>query len=248
MHGVSVDSNNDDIDEMGICIEPPQNVIGLAPFEQYEYRTKAVNERSGAGDIDRTIYSLRKWARLAAAGNPTVLMPLFVPAETYADGSGRKGLVRFINEYGVDLRRNKDMFITKQAGHKFLGYLDGQRQRYLDPNRQDSKHASRPELIDKFGWDTKTGYHALRLAIQGIQLMRYHEIVLPMRADIHVGFLLSVRNGKYTKEQVTTMLDEVYIPKLKSSIENSTLPEKPDMGRINDWLVKAYQSFWKDMA
>lgn len=240
MHGVSVDSNNDDIDEMGICIEPPQNVIGLAPFEQYEYRTKAVNERSGAGDIDRCIYSLRKWAKLAAAGNPTVLMPLFADHNLH---------VRYMNEYGQSLRNARDllgpghMFLSKQAGRKFLGYLDGQRQRYLDPSRQDSKHASRPELIEKYGWDTKTGYHAIRLAIQGTELMETGTITLPM-ANYNRTLLLAVRNGAYSKEKVTEELDHYYIPKLKDKIENSSLPDKPDTERINDWLTDTYTTWW----
>ena len=37
--------------------------------------------RSGAGDLDVVIYSARKWCRLALAGNPTVLLVLFVPDE-----------------------------------------------------------------------------------------------------------------------------------------------------------------------
>lgn len=235
MHGVSQGAaSDDDIDEMGICIEPPTEVIGLGKFEQYEYRTQPVNARSGPGDIDRCIYGLRKWVRLAAAGNPTVLMPLFANTDTH---------VRYINLWGEVLRESKALFISKQAGHKFLGYLDGQRSRYLDPGRNDSKHVSRPELVAKYGWDTKTGYHALRLAIQGQELMDTGEIFLPMR-DCNREFLLRVRNGEFSKEEVTKRLDERYIPDLKQSIEASSLPEKPDYNVINEWLVEQYETFW----
>ena len=54
-------------------------------FEQYERHTAwdrpgGPANRSGAGDLDVIIiYSARKWARLALAGNPTVLLVLFVP-------------------------------------------------------------------------------------------------------------------------------------------------------------------------
>lgn len=236
MHGVSQDSTNDDIDEMGICIEPPEEVLGLGTFEQYEYRTQPVNKRSGPGDIDRCIYSLRKWTKLAAAGNPTVLMPLFADREAH---------VRYIEAPGINLRdpHTYEMLLSKQAGRKFLGYLDGQRSRYLDPSRQDSKHASRPELIEKYGWDTKTGYHAIRLAIQGIQLMRDGTIELPMY-DTHREFLLGVRSGRHTKEEVTEMLDGHYIPKLRQATELSFLPDKPDTERINRWLADTYISWW----
>ncbi|MGH3296488.1 MAG: DNA polymerase beta superfamily protein [Trebonia sp.] len=43
-------------------------------------RPGGVANRSGAGDLDVIIYSARKRARLALAGNPTVLLVLFVPA------------------------------------------------------------------------------------------------------------------------------------------------------------------------
>ncbi len=47
------------------------------PFAQFIYRSAAEREgrqdaRSGAGDLDLTIYSLRRWIRLALKGNPTI--------------------------------------------------------------------------------------------------------------------------------------------------------------------------------
>src|SRR2546430_5810567 len=80
VHGTAVEGQ-DDRDEMGICIEGPEYVIGLRSFEQYQFRTQPEGVRSGPGDLDLTIYSLRKWLRLALQGNPTVLLPLFVPDE-----------------------------------------------------------------------------------------------------------------------------------------------------------------------
>src|SRR3954467_5898620 len=52
VHGITVPGGNDDRDEMGICLEPIEHVVGLArvprgidgtglglPFEQYELHT-----------------------------------------------------------------------------------------------------------------------------------------------------------------------------------------------------------------
>ena len=36
-------------------------------------RTQPEGVRSGPGDLDLIVYSLRKWMRLALTGNPTVL-------------------------------------------------------------------------------------------------------------------------------------------------------------------------------
>src|SRR6476469_11129163 len=52
VHGVTVDAA-DDRDELGICIEPPEYVVGLRGFEQWVYRTQPEGSRSGPGDVDR---------------------------------------------------------------------------------------------------------------------------------------------------------------------------------------------------
>lgn len=139
LHGVSV-SDQDDRDEMGVCIEPPEYVIGLRRFEQYEYRTQQMHVRSGPGDLDLNIYSLRKWARLAADGNPTVLMLLFAPDSEIVS----------IAWPGYDLRARREMFLSRQAGARFVGYLERQRDRMLG---KLSQRTNRPELVEKYGFD-----------------------------------------------------------------------------------------------
>lgn len=70
---------------MGVCVESIEDAMELsAPFEQFIYRSAAEREgrdnaRSTAGDLDLTIYSFRKWVRLAFKGNPTILLLLFTP-------------------------------------------------------------------------------------------------------------------------------------------------------------------------
>jgi hypothetical protein len=73
--------------------------------------------RSGPGDLDLIVYSLRKWMRLAVTGNPTILLPLFVPDAE---------IVR-ITELGHELRANADRVVSRQAGLRFAGYLRTQR-------------------------------------------------------------------------------------------------------------------------
>ncbi len=235
MHGVSSDDTGDDLDLMGICIEPPTESLGLGDFEQYEYRDRKVNERSREGDTDLVVYGLRKWVKLAATGNPTVIMPLFADEELH---------VKQINGFGMLLRRDFPRFLSRQAGHRFLGYLDGQLQRYLDPERVDSKHATRPELVERYGWDTKTGYHALRLAIQGKQLMDHRHIELPMLAEDR-EFLLAVRHGQYTREWV---IDETHrrVELLKAAIAQSSLPEVADRAIISRWMADVQRAWWAE--
>ncbi|MCG7607189.1 DNA polymerase beta superfamily protein [Mycobacterium sp. CnD-18-1] len=228
LHGVTV-SGHDDRDEMGICIEPPECVIGLEQFEQYQYRTQPEGHRSGPGDLDLVIYSLRKWSRLAAQGNPTVIMPLFAPEVEIVE----------CNDWGRSLRANKDLFLSRECGRRFLGYLKAQKEQMLGLR---SKHTNRPELIEVYGFDTKFAYHALRLGIQGAEVLATGNINLPMLTP-HREYLRQVRIGRYSKDHVLGHIDQLYadLDKLTNTVD---LPDKPDYGKINRFLIEAHQSWW----
>lgn len=227
LHGVTV-AGTDDRDEMGVCIEPPDCVIGLNGFEQYIFRTQPEGARSGEGDLDLTIYGLRKFATLAAAGNPTILMPLFAPESE----------IVVIDEIGRQLRAARSMFLSRLAGERFLGYLRSQRERMVG----DSRRTNRPELVEKYGVDVKFAYHALRLAIQGTELMETGSMTLPM-APAHRDHLVAVRTGGFTKDQIIAELDEREQLLIRAT-EVSDLPDAPDAAVINDWLVASYRAWW----
>lgn len=235
LHGVTV-SSQDDRDEMGVCIEPPQYLIGTRDllgsehsFEMYQYRTQPEGVRSGPGDLDLTVYSLRKWADLAAKGNPTVLLLLFIP---------KKELVT-ITEPGLDLQRNAGMFISRRAAHRFIGFLDSQREKLLG---NKGYTPNRPELIDKYGFDTKFAYHAIRLGIQGTQLLTEGTITLPMPQP-HRTWLTDLRKGKYTLAEALDAIAD-YRDRLERLAATANWPEHADRRRIDNWLVDTYEQWW----
>ena len=229
LYGVS--TGDGDIDRMGICIEPRECVIGLEEFEQYQFRTQPEGVRSGVGDLDLTIYSLRKWSRLAAQGNPSVLLLLFAPYSQWVSTAPAR--------WGIKVQDSGNLFISKQCGQRFIGYLDSQKEQMLGLR---SKHTNRPELIEKYGLDTKFAYHALRLGIQGIELLTEGHINLPMHpADCE--YLKLVRNGVYTKDEVLQDITRLR-EQLVRVVDESSLPDKPDYGKINDWLIEMHQTWW----
>ncbi|SKW03899.1 nucleotidyltransferase domain-containing protein [Mycobacteroides abscessus] len=228
LHGVTTGA--DDRDEMGICIEPPEAVIGLEKFEQYIYRTQPDGARSGPGDLDLCVYSLRKWTRLAAEGNPSVLLMLWIPDDE----------LTVKTQLGVELQAASELFVTKQAGRKFLGYLNSQREGLEGTHH---RHTNRPELIEQYGFDTKYAYHALRLGMQGIQLLVEGKLHLPM-VKAHRDALLRVRRGETSLPDVKGWL--AYLTwSLEHSISTASLPDGPDWVRINTWLVDMYQRHWR---
>lgn len=240
IHGVTIDGY-DDRDEMGVCIEPPEYVIGLkkvmAPdgalkeFGQWIYRTQPEGVRSGYGDLDLTVYSLRKWARLALAGNPTVLMPLFVPeAEVVVN-----------TELGRALRAFPERFLSRQTADRFLGYMHAQREQMM--GLRGKKHTNRPELVERFGFDTKFAYHMIRLGLQGCELLIHGRITLPVPEPAR-SELLALRRGEMSRddalEWATGLEHQLMVLRGKAH-----LPEHPDYERANVWLVEAYQTEWE---
>ncbi len=82
VHGIAIEGT-DDHDEMGVYIEPPEYVLGVTSRrDDYIWRTQPEGVRSGHGDTDLVLYSLRKYLRLALKGNPTVMLPLYAPEES----------------------------------------------------------------------------------------------------------------------------------------------------------------------
>ena len=230
VHGLAVRDGVEDLDVMGICCEPPERVIGLTPFEQWVGRTKAMGQRSEAGDVDAVIYSLRKWTRLALQGNPTVLLPLFVPADH----------ILFETPFGTELRAMADAFASRQAGRRFLGYATAQRERLEGTRGQLRVH--RPELLALYGFDTKFAGHLLRLAHQGIEYLTTGRLVLPV-PDPLGAHLRDVRTGRVPLADVLAEA-EAAEGRLKELLTTSPLPEHPDVERVEAFLIRAYRERW----
>lgn len=230
LHGVT--TGDDDRDEMGICIEPMDYVIGLEQFEQYEFRTQPDHHRSGAGDLDLVVYSLRKWARLAAAGNPTILLMLFIPDNE----------IVFRNHFGQELQDASELFVTRQAATKFAGYLVSQKERMLGLR---SQRTNRPELVDVYGFDTKFAYHMVRLGIQGVELLTTGRITLPI-AEPERSWLRELREGKHTKAEALDRADDL-LGQLNHLRDHADLPDSADMSLINQKLIGWYSQGWRHL-
>lgn len=231
IHGTAV-AATDDRDEMGIAIEPATKVVGLQHFETMVYRTQPEGVRSGPGDLDLTIHSLRKYARLAAKGNPTILLPLYVPPS---------GLIGKTHGLGHELRKQRDMFVSKEVGKSFLGYLIAQKERLMGDRGQ--MRVTRTELIEQYGFDTKYAGHVIRLAHQGIELMTTGTLTLPLKQSERQE-VLDVRTGKFSFQQVLTRAGDLE-RELRDSLDAQVVPDKPDIEAIDKFLVMAYLNTWR---
>jgi len=232
VHGTSI-SGQDDRDEMGVCVEPPDTVTGLSRFEHYQYRTQPEGVCSGPGDLDLIVYGLRKYARLAAQGNPTVLLPLFVPNEH----------VCYSNELGRQLRDQRAMFLSRQAGARFKGYLHSQRQGLMGLRSGGTRNQGRADIRAKYGFDTKFAMHMVRLGLQGVELLRTGEITLPI-PEPDLTWLRALRVGDHSKGEALARAEELE-GEIERLLSTSRLPEQPDFRAINGWLADVHRAHWR---
>ena len=227
VHGLS-NPGTDDRDEMGVCIEPPEYLLGFQRFEHFVYRTQPEGAPSGPGDLDLTVYGLRKYCQLALKGSPTVLLPLFVDDEHLIERT----------ELGAELQALAPAFVSRGAGRAFLGYLDAQRK-----GLTGERHATRTrELSSEHGYDTKYAMHALRIGYQGIELLTTGRITLPM-VDPERAALREVRAGRVPLDGVLEHLDRV-TERLAAACEAPDLPLHSDVAAVDRFVVSAYRRAW----
>lgn len=224
-HGTGLDGH-EDRDEMGICIEPPETVMGLCTFEHYIFRTQPEGVRSGPGDLDLCVYSLRKFCHLASKGNPSVLMMLWLP----------EYMTKTV--LGVQLLQIRDAFVSREAGWRYLGYLMSQRGGLTG---EKTKKVSRPELVEKFGYDTKYAMHALRLGLQGIEYLSHRRVSIPVQEPDR-EYLRSVRRGEISLVKVIEDIDRI-AAELRDLTERTS--GQADIATINRFLIEAHHRHWK---
>jgi hypothetical protein len=234
VHGIAIEGT-DDHDEMGVFIEPAEHVIGLRkPAEHYVFRTQPEGARSGPGDTDLVMYSLRKYLRLATKGNPTALLPLYAPQDA----------VVTLHPLGEELRALAPTVLSRRAVHRFLGYMEAQRERLLGRRRRSSV-PNRPELVARYGYDVKYASHALRLAYQGLEIIRDGRLTLPMPEQERERVLRVKRGDVSDLENVLEEINDVQAAVQELLVTGSTpLPAEPDLETISEWSANAHRRHW----
>ncbi|GAB3263942.1 nucleotidyltransferase domain-containing protein [Kineosporia babensis] len=229
LHGIAI-AGTDDHDEMGVYVEPAHWLLGLRSVrDSYVARSQAEGARSGPGDTDLVMYGLRKYLQLAVKGNPTALLPLFAP----------ESQLMFCNELGHELRGLQQAFLSQEAARRFLGFMQAQRDALTNGGR---KVPNRPELVERFGYDVKYASHALRLAMQGRELVQHGRLTLPMPQDERQR-VLEVKSGQVRELSVVLAEIDAVAAEVVQALETgrTPLPAEPDLATIEEWAVSVYR-------
>ena len=113
-YGLNVPTSDEDF--KGVCVKPKEAYFGFTQrFEQMEHMG------SKSDGVDRVIYSLDKFASLAADCNPNIIEVLHV------DDSD----VLKCDAFGEELRARRYDFLSKKAKFTFSGYAHAQLKRIM---------------------------------------------------------------------------------------------------------------------
>lgn len=220
-----------DYDYIAVYVEPPEVVFTSRKIDTIKMHSRGPGEKAGSLSADGQQYSLRHFMALATQGNPSVLTCLFAPEKYWLD----------VTPVGRLLMDSAPDYASLAAAPRFKGYLKSQLDRL---NGLKKGHIpNRPELVERYGYDTKYALSVARLALQGIEFFNTGTIVSPM-SPVQIKTLLSIRHGEFSFGYCLEYIRELERLMLKA-IESSDLPAEPNFKNIYYTAQKAHLLHWK---
>jgi len=227
-HGAKL-GETDDTDWYGLFIPPPHKLLGLEREEHFVFTTGGKLGGNGPSDVDVCLYTLTKWAGLAAKGNPSALHFLFAPLE-------------FTTKTWDQFAARSELFLAKGHVKPFLGFADDQMKRLLGQKGQKNVH--RAQLEEKHGYDTKYAMHIIRLYGEAKELMEDGRITLPRPNSRE---LIEIRGGKYSLTEIRELGEQLESEALAAQA-TSLLPDEVDRDAISRLVADAHLRFWLESS
>jgi uncharacterized protein len=225
-YGVSTESS--DFDVYGFAIPLKEDlfphlrgeIVGFGtPKNRFDcWQQHHIDDKESGKEYDFQVFSIVKYFDLCLRNNPNVIDSLFTPANCVLHSTQ-------ISEY---LRENRKMFLHKGAWHKFKGYAFSQMHK-MSIKEPEGK---RKEVVDKYGFDLKFGYHVVRLLNEIEMILIEGDLDLQRNREQ----LKAIRRGEWTKEQVVQYFTDKE-KSLEETYAKSTLPWSPDEEKIKKLLL-----------
>jgi uncharacterized protein len=88
--------------------------------------------------------------------------------------------------------------------------------------------------------------HALRLGMQGVELLTTGRITLPV-PEPDREYLRSVRRGERPLAEVLEAISTAEARLIELS-DSPAIPDQPDRGWVDDWLHRSYLGYWSTLG
>jgi uncharacterized protein len=226
----AVSSDTSDMDVVGFCIPPKDDVFPhlrgeIMGFGQQQKRFDVwqehhIMDKETSQEYDFSIYSIVKFFHLAMENNPNMLDIIHVPQRC----------VLFSSPVAQMVRDSRQMFLHKGSYHKMRGYAYAQLHKI--GTKANSANPKRQADIETHGFDTKFAYHVVRLLLQAEQILLEHTLDIERNAEI----LKAIRRGDWTEEKLRSWFDEKE-KRLEELYVKSDLRHSPDEDSIKNLLM-----------
>lgn len=165
---------------------------------------------------EEVYWEAQKFLVLALKANPNVLECLYTP------------LVEHATPLAQELLNLRERMLSKLVYQTYNGYVVSQFKKL------------QADVRNKGATKWKHVMHLLRLLMAGITVLEERRI--PVMVDARERErLLAVRRGEMTFEAADAWRISLQ-EKFEQAYERTELPERPDYGAANDWLLKARRS------
>ncbi len=220
-----LETEGSDWDFHAVFVTPTSALLSLG-----QRPAESVWKEGGAGGEDLQSWELGRFLYLAVKNNPTVLETFVAPIE-----------VMHTTKLGRELRELFPHVLSrKRVFDAYRGYAHNQRAKLF--SKPDDPTAAQPG--DR-AWKFAAQY--LRILMQGERLLRTGGLALDMNmygpARAARNFLLDVKHGKHSMGYVidrAAVLEEM----LKVAYDDSEIPEKADLGAVNEFLLRIRKGAW----
>lgn len=231
-HAYQVWTKDSDYDIYGFCI-PKKEIIfphtagyiagfGTKPNGFEQWLASHVIDPNTDKEYDITVYNIIKYFQLVMENNPNMIDSLFTSEDC----------VLHATQIGRLVRDNRHIFLHKGCWHKFRGYSFAQWKKI----KKEHPIGKRAELVEKYGWDIKFGYHLIRLLDECVEILEEGNLTLGRNAE----YYKAIRAGAIPLTEVEKRFYALQ-ETLEKLYHESKLQYQPDESKIKNLLLKCLE-------
>ena len=185
------------------------------PPASLQWSLYGIPEQLDYKETEECYWELQKFINLGLKANPNILECLYTP------------LVETVTPLAEELLAMREIFLSQLIYQTYNGYVMSQFKKL----EQD--------IRSKGSIKWKHAMHLIRLLLSGITVLK--DGFVPVKIEHYREELLAIRHGQASWEEVNqwrlslhSLFDKVF--------SQTTLPERPNYQKANDFLIKARRS------
>lgn len=229
-----LETESSDLDIVAVALEPSEAIYGLEKVDTYIHRPgRKDGDSSQPGDLDLTVYPLKKFVKMACQANPNIYRAFFAPK---VDHDFRPISQDHLCGTAKTLLANFHWFLSMKMFETHIGFAVSEYKKIMS----GKCYSSRLEIFEKCGYDSKAAYYALVMLRQLNEIASQGTFRIPFEDEIK-DFYVSLREGDVSKAKFKDIFAED-LEEAKRLERKVYLPKEPYYDRVNVFLELTYRN------